>query len=416
MKALLDGDIITYRCGFAAEHMRYHFDGQWFDSYAALREFCNEAGFDIKEIEYDTKLEVEPVSHALANVKSVIKTLCEAVGADEYCVFLSTGTNFRGEIATIKEYKANRKDSRKPVHYDAVHEYILDRYEAYKTESIEADDAMALCQTKGTVICSLDKDMLQVPGLHYNWVHDSKIAVSPYVGQRKLWQQVLTGDSTDNIPGIRGTGPVKARKIINPLSAEELYPECIALWTEYFETGDDWFVYKDGLVSYEMYGDSGVMMMVEPESVVLEVLQLLTVGGNQAYAALQKSGEEIPLPSEKERKAAWAARSVPLVAGGRRSSRTKESEGSVRVRAREDNVRGASDSETVHSRPSSRQEPGREEGDIHRDQGPVHGTGSEEDVADHRAEPTPRHSDVACEGQYDFEEQSDEVLNVVREA
>lgn len=398
MKALLDGDIITYRCGFAAEHMRYIWNGVRYESYADYREDVMAHGFDVKDTNADVEkeLELEPVSHALANVKSVVSTIVETVGASEYCVFLSTGTNFRGDIATIKEYKANRKDARKPTHYDAIHEYMMDRFECYKTESIEADDAMALCQTNKTVICSLDKDMLQVPGLHYNWVKDSKIAVSPYVGQRKLWQQVLTGDSTDNIPGIYGLGPVKARQIINPLSAEALFPECVALWHEYLLTNDEFRHDNDQPLEgwwYLPWWGSDQEMFATTEGIVMEVLQLLTVGGRQAYAALQSKGEEIPLPSEKEREKSWTARSVPLVAGGRHRTSPEESEGAVRVRGGEADVRGTSDSETVHPGPDTG-----EGADVHRDQGPVHGTGSEEDVADNRAAPAPRHQDVACEG------------------
>lgn len=416
MKALLDGDIITYRSGFAAQHVRYHFDGQRFESHAALREFCNEAGFDLKDIEVERELEVEPVSHALANVKSIVSTILEVTGATDHAVFLSTGDNWRGKVATIKKYKGNRDDAVKPVHYDAIWEYLQAYHPTYVTSSIEADDAMAMCQTRNTVICSLDKDMLQVPGLHYNWVQDSRIAVSPAVGLFKLYQQVLTGDSTDNIPGIRGIGPIKARRIIvEPNTADEefLFAVCVDHWRDYLATGPDWVwnYISQKEVFYFPWFDPENAMSASVHDIVNEVRTLLTVGGDEAYAALQSEGEEIPLPSEKERKAYRSTRTVPFVAGSGHRSPPEEGEGTVRVRDREADVRGASDSETVHTGPDTG-----EGADVHRDQGPVHGAGSEEDVADNRAEPTPRHSDVACEGQYDFEEQSDEVLDVVREA
>ena len=257
------------------------------------------------------------MANALANVKSTVSKILDVVDADEFNVFLSSGTNFRGELATIKGYKANRKDARKPQHYDAIHEYLQKYYGAIKLESIEADDALALCQTEETVICSIDKDLLQVPGKHYNWVNDERMLITPDVGRLKLYQQVLTGDSTDNIPGIKGVGPVKAKKIIvepNNTDSEFLAAVCMDHWREYFEKGDDWFVYNDGLVSYELCENEGLTMTVEPKAVVNEVIMLLTVGGRQAYAALQKSSEQVPLPSEKEREEAWATRALSLVA------------------------------------------------------------------------------------------------------
>lgn len=414
MKALIDGDIVTYRCGFASQHVRYHFDGQRFESYAGLREFCDEAGFDIKEIEVEREIEVEPMSHALANVKSVISTILGQTGATEHAVFLSTGDNWRGKVATIKKYKGNRDNATKPVHYDAIWEYLQTLHPTYITSSIEADDAMAMCQTNKTVIASLDKDMLQVPGLHYNWVTDTRSIVGPPVGMFKLYMQVLTGDSTDNIPGIYGIGPVKARKIIvepNYADEEFLLAVCKDHWREYLMERADWGEWKDDMFHYvPWYQDTPISRSVG--EIVNEVLTLLTVGGAEAYAALQGSGEEVPLPGAKEREATRASRAVPLMARGRHSAPPEEEQGEVRLRNGEVDVRGASDSETVHPGLDTGVEAGE---DVHRDQGQVHCTGSEEDVADNRTAPGEGHPNVTGEGQQDQQEQSDEVLNVVRE-
>lgn len=74
---------------------------------------------------------------------------------------------------------------------------------------MEADDGLAIAQTYfnsigvHSVIVSEDKDLLQVTGWHYNtnkslepmYVDDAK-------GHEYLWRQVITGDKTDNIPGV----------------------------------------------------------------------------------------------------------------------------------------------------------------------------------------------------------------------
>lgn len=329
-KALIDGDILCYRSGFAAEHSHYLLVDREqgvpvkeFESYADFRAYTKE--FPDWEQQYDMESyrTVEDVSHALANVKSTVAKILDKTDCNEYVVFLSSGDNFRNDIATIQGYKANRKDARKPEHYEAIWDYLTTYYGAITLKSIESDDALAMCQTKDTVICSIDKDLLQVPGFHYDWVGDYKTLVSPDVGLRKLYQQVLTGDSTDNIPGIRGIGPVKARKIITDTyeligrDEHELHQVCCVHWNKFLETDpfDGHYESATGLLYYPHWSDEHKDMVAKTAAdIVNEVRALLTVGGKEAYAALQKSGEEIPLPSEEERKEVRTSRPLSLVA------------------------------------------------------------------------------------------------------
>lgn len=353
MFALLDGDIITYRCGFAAQHTHYKWDGEVFESWSDFKAFADMNELTKEEIEegLERELIVEPVANALSNVRSVVTTILDEMQSNKYKVFLSTGNNYRGEVSTIKKYKANREGAPKPEHYDAIHQYLLEHYDTVKLESIEADDAMALCQTKSSVICSLDKDMLQVPGFHYNWVRDEKIIIRPEIGTRKLFMQVLTGDPTDNIPGIYGIGQVRARKLLADVHPACMYNLCVAQWREYFTKQPEGFNYHEPSDMVEYVDWRGGTTCATVPEIVDEVLELLTVGGPTAYAALQKGGERIPLPSEEEREKAWATRSLPFVAGGRRSRSTERCEGAVRVRDGEGDVRGTGDGETVHAGP-----------------------------------------------------------------
>jgi 5'-3' exonuclease len=152
---------------------------------------------------------------------------------------------------------------------------------------------------------SIDKDLLQVPGMHYNWVRDEKILVTPEVGLRKLYQQVLTGDGTDNIPGIYGIGDVKARKLI-AACADEL--EMLAL------TGGEWLGYlmsdKKKFMSMQyipndklhrnecsiVYDDwEGNAQEATSIDIRNEVYQLVLVGGEHAKEAAHSCGEEVPI-------------------------------------------------------------------------------------------------------------------------
>ena len=82
--------------------------------------------------------------------------------------------------------------------------------------SLEADDLLGIYgQTPGTVMVTIDKDLRTVPGVHFNPDKDLEpVTVTPEEAQKARLRQWLTGDSTDNIPGIPGIGPKKADKIL----------------------------------------------------------------------------------------------------------------------------------------------------------------------------------------------------------
>jgi hypothetical protein len=70
------------------------------------------------------------------------------------------------------------------------------------TDGFEADDALALAQTEDTIICSIDKDLLMVPGRHYNWRKEEFTDVTYESGVKWFCTQLLQGDwSTDSIIG-----------------------------------------------------------------------------------------------------------------------------------------------------------------------------------------------------------------------
>ncbi len=74
------------------------------------------------------------------------------------------------------------------------------------------------------VIVSLDKDLDQIVGWHYNFVKHLGYYIKPEEALVKLYTQMLTGDAADNIKGLFRVGPVKAAKIIGDTTDElELY-------------------------------------------------------------------------------------------------------------------------------------------------------------------------------------------------
>jgi DNA polymerase-1 len=199
MLALIDADIVAYRCA------------------AVTKE--------------------EPENVAIFQTEEMIKRIIHETEADEFVSFLTGPDNFRYKINP--EYKANRKDVEKPKHLQICREFILKYYNGVLCTGHEADDAMGIEQDKvgdgdgnySTVICSIDKDMLMIPGLHYNFVKNEYTEISKLEGIKQLYRQMIIGDPTDNIFGVKGIGKVGAAKIIDHLCNEgDMYDTVMDLY------------------------------------------------------------------------------------------------------------------------------------------------------------------------------------------
>ena len=183
MELLIDGDVIVYRIGFATQHK-----------------------------DEDGEVVADPLAYALHSCKVYINGMVKKTGATKSRLFLTGGGNFRSVVDS--EYKANRKGTAKPIHYQAIRDYMVKHLGAEMIEGMEADDKLALCQTDDTMIATIDKDLLMVAGKHYNFVKDESKTVTQEEGTHWFYMQMLMGDKVDNIIGIRGIGPKKAEKIL----------------------------------------------------------------------------------------------------------------------------------------------------------------------------------------------------------
>lgn len=228
MKPLIDSDILLYEIGFSSEKTEL-INGEK-KVVSASWDFCRDL--------LDKKIEL----------------ICEEVGAKEAPSLFFTNTkrinkvcnklrklngepakefvdNFRVKVAEEKEYKANRS-SVKPFHFNNIFLYALSNYNTVVQETgLEADDAMCIEQYSAvktgkfnTIICSRDKDVRQCPGWHYSWECGAQASIGPImvdelgflertdkkkvwgVGAKFFYYQLLVGDATDNIGGIRGKG------------------------------------------------------------------------------------------------------------------------------------------------------------------------------------------------------------------
>lgn len=229
---LIDGDIVAYLIASRCENVYYEIEtpsGQVIherykkDIVAA----CDKYDLDPENIEKCSSPEtLEEVQRQTNNfIEDLIEKLyCPDKGeVAPYWIFLSPSTNFRHALAITHPYKGNRKGLSKPSHHKAVRDHLMTRWGAILVEGVEADDALAFVQCQmldyrygdnETVICSTDRDMDQCVGWHYNWTKGLLYGVNQGEALESLWLQMLTGDRTDNIYGLPGIGPVRARQIL----------------------------------------------------------------------------------------------------------------------------------------------------------------------------------------------------------
>ena len=145
--------------------------------------------------------------------------------------------NFRKDL--YKPYKSNRpkldEEIKEKLNY--LFNYSVSKG-SVPAHGMEADDLVAIWAYEAResddqyVICGIDKDLLQIPGNHYNYTKDTWQFVDDDQAHKALMLQCLTGDNTDNIPGLKGIGPKKAEKILQGVPAERRWNAVKKSWRE----------------------------------------------------------------------------------------------------------------------------------------------------------------------------------------
>jgi 5'-3' exonuclease len=178
------------------------------------------------------------VEEAYETIDAMFDNIFYVTHCHNYIGFLTGKGNFRKDIAKTKEYKGNRKDNIMPEHFQDIRDYLINEWSCIVTEGIEADDALGICQTNmdKTIICSIDKDLLQIKGYHYNWNRNEVSLITEHEADKLIYKQTLMGDSTDNIVGIPRCGDVKSDKILAEGEIEESYEDkCKNAYLKHFE-------------------------------------------------------------------------------------------------------------------------------------------------------------------------------------
>ena len=106
--------------------------------------------------------------------------------------------------------------------------------------TLEADDALGIACTSGDysnfVLVSPDKDMQQIPCRIYNLKEE--FTQNPEDAERKLYEQALTGDSTDGYSGCPTVGPKRAGIILDQAKGK-YWPAVVKAFTDNGCTEED---------------------------------------------------------------------------------------------------------------------------------------------------------------------------------
>ena len=233
--SLIDGDILVYRCGFACQKNNWYADYGTerlgpFATKTEMKEYLAVTGAQsgYKEV---NELQVEPIENCLHSVKHLLEFLRKGSGCAQSRIFLTGSKNFRKRVAKTKPYKGNRV-APKPVYYDEIRRYLIEVHGAEVQDYIEADDAIAVNLGTGNVAVSIDKDLRQVPGWHWDWTKEPEpVLVFKDEADFRFWAQMLTGDITDNIPGLPKYGDVKAEQVLRHCDDDDAMRD--AVYREY---------------------------------------------------------------------------------------------------------------------------------------------------------------------------------------
>jgi len=186
---LIDGDIILYKSASSSEQ-----EMRWDD---------------------DTWTLQTNMAEAKAEVDRHITGITKALKSKNIKVFFSPSRTFRHQLCST--YKANRKGKRKPLGMSELKEWMMDEYDSELYPNIEADDAIGIWSTKdpeNRVAVSIDKDFATLPITLYNPDKDVLRVISKEEADHFHLVQSLMGDSTDGFGGLKGCGPMTAKKLL----------------------------------------------------------------------------------------------------------------------------------------------------------------------------------------------------------
>lgn len=259
MQCLIDADILIYEMGFGGQPKHKLTGLPVVKDFEHVAESLHQK---IREIEGECWAD-EPSILFLTN-DSTLNKMWNRQRKTDGLEPITYKPNFRIATAISKPYKGTRK-AEKPFHVNNIRAYMLANYNCVVANGMEADDLLAIYQTKAapltTVICSRDKDLRMVEGMQFSWVCGKQPQFGPKAvdtlgeitynektnklkgtGSKFFYSQFITGDTVDNIPGLPRGGPSLAFKLLEGKRSEvDMFTAVADRYRD--KLGDGWEVY-----------------------------------------------------------------------------------------------------------------------------------------------------------------------------
>ena len=168
----------------------------------------------VDDFTIEDKQVAEPLEICLSSVKKYIEAVNEKLGATSYYGYIGKGDSWRVEASTILKYKGQREGTLKPIHLEAIEDYLKKNHAAIFIRGKEADDQVVIDATEDPelIVIGVDKDYrgCQIKLFNPDKMGEPEVIKGfgkLYIGSDKmvrgegrifLYHQVLSQDSSDN--------------------------------------------------------------------------------------------------------------------------------------------------------------------------------------------------------------------------
>jgi 5'-3' exonuclease len=188
--------------------------------------------YDKETADYHTDIN-EAAKKYDESIDSIVSALSLKLDIENLITFNGSRGNFRKFIGSNNVYKANREKTKRPEILNELHDYVNVNYDGIRGYGVETDDMVAtkwakLSKEKGrdsVMIISIDKDYRQLPCLLFNYhpKHDVIYDISEEEARHNFYEQILCGDSSDNINFLTGKGKAYFKKHFSECKSDFQY-------------------------------------------------------------------------------------------------------------------------------------------------------------------------------------------------
>jgi hypothetical protein len=172
--------------------------------------------------EYTPEEEQAYLETAWSNLRYLLDSIHEKVYCDDKLIAMGGGKNFRDDVYPEYKQHRHRNNAFKNTTVPVLRRLAVAEGYAINADGMEADDLLCIWAGEARkigqdyIICSVDKDLLCIPGQHYRMHKGNEkiITVDELEARRHYHEQLIKGDPTDNIPGVIGIGEKTATKLL----------------------------------------------------------------------------------------------------------------------------------------------------------------------------------------------------------